>query len=81
MINAQVKIIYADFPLNLEVQINDFLKTIDVRQIIKTEYSSSVHSHVKSFSVIIYYVEIEDVRDLKIDNDEFPNLFNVIEIK
>ena len=77
MINAQVKIIYADFPLNLEVQINDFLKTIDVTQIIKTEYSSSisisVHSHVKSFSVIIYYVEIEDVRDLKIDN--------VIEIK
>jgi hypothetical protein len=81
MINAQVKVINTDWYSELERQINDFLKTIDVRQIIKTEYSSSVHSHVKSFSVIIYYVEIEDVRDLKIDNDEFPNLFNVIEIK
>jgi hypothetical protein len=68
MINAQVKVINTDWYSELERQINDFLKTIDVTQIIKTEYSSSVHSHVKSFSVIIYYVEIEDVRDLKIDN-------------
>jgi len=68
MINAQVKVINTDWYSELERQINDFLKTIDVRQIIKTEYSSSVHSHVKSFSVIIYYVEIEDVRDLKIDH-------------
>lgn len=68
MINAKVKVINTDWYSELERQINDFLKTIDVRQIIKTEYSSSVHSHVKSFSVIIYYVEIEDVRDLKIDH-------------
>jgi hypothetical protein len=73
MINAKVKVINTDWYSELERQINDFLKTIDVRQIIKTEYSSSLSSHVKSFSVIIYYVEIEDVRDLKIDN--------VIEIK
>ncbi len=68
MINAKVKVINTDWYSELERQINDFLKTIDVRQIIKTEYSSSVHSHVKSFSVIIYYVQIEDVRDLKIDH-------------
>ena len=64
MINAKVKVINTDWYSELERQINDFLKTIDVRQIIKTEYSSSLSSHVKSFSVIIYYVEIEDVRDL-----------------
>lgn len=68
MINAQVKVINTDWYSELERQINDFLKTIDVRQIIKTEYSSSISSHAKSFSVIIYYVEIEDVRDLKIDH-------------
>jgi hypothetical protein len=68
MINAQVKVINTDWYSQLERQINDFLKTIDVRQIIKTEYSSSISSHAKSFSVIIYYVQIEDVRDLKIDN-------------
>lgn len=68
MINAKVKVINTDWYSELERQINDFLKTIDVRQIIKTEYSSSVHSHVKSFSVIIYYIKIEDVRDLKIDH-------------
>lgn len=68
MINAQVKVINTDWYSELERQINDFLKTIDVRQIIKTEYSSSISSHAKSFSVIIYYVQIEDVRDLKIDH-------------
>ena len=68
MINAKVKVINTDWYSELERQINDFLKTIDVRQIIKTEYSSSISSHAKSFSVIIYYVQIEDVRDLKIDH-------------
>jgi hypothetical protein len=68
MINAKVKVINTDWYSELERQINDFLKTIDVRQIIKTEYSSSLNLHVKSFSVIIYYIQIEDVRDLKIDH-------------
>ena len=42
------------------------------RQIIKTEYSTCVaagqYSTVRSHSAIIYYVELADVRDAKIDN-------------
>ena len=40
MINAKVKIFNEEYPSSLESSINEFLKTIDVRQIIKTEYSS-----------------------------------------
>ena len=72
MINAKVKIFNADYESYLEKSINEFLKTIDVRQIIKTEYSSSAsvgqYNTIKSFSAIIYYVELADVRDAKIDN-------------
>jgi len=43
-----------------------------VRQIIKTEYSSSIsdsqYSTKKTFSAIIYYVESADMRDAKIEN-------------
>lgn len=72
MINAKVKIFYEDYAHTLENVVNDFLKTIDVRQIIKTEYSSSMavsqYNTIRSHSVIIYYVELADVRDAKIDN-------------
>jgi hypothetical protein len=72
MINAKVKIFNADYESYLEKSINEFLKTIDVRQIIKTEYSSSVsagpHQIIKTNSAVIYYVELADVRDAKIDN-------------
>jgi hypothetical protein len=72
MINAKVKIFNAEFPSGLESSINEFLETIDVRQIIKTEYSSSVsagpHQIIKTNSAVIYYVELSDVRDAKIDN-------------
>jgi hypothetical protein len=72
MINAKVKIFNADYEQYLEKSINEFLKTIDVRQIIKTEYSSSVsagpHQIIRKNSAVIYYVELADVRDAKIDN-------------
>ncbi len=73
MINAQVKIISdEESATSLEIKINNFLKTIDVRQIIKTEYSSSISTgpyHTKRlFSTTIYYVNFEDIRDVKIDN-------------
>lgn len=73
MINAQVKIISdEDSATSLEIKINNFLKTIDARQIIKTEFSSSISTgpyHTKRlFSTTIYYVNFEDVRDVKIDN-------------
>jgi hypothetical protein len=78
MINAKVKIFYEDLlqrhqsAHTLENVVNDFLKTIDVRQIIKTEYSTCVaagqYNTIRSHSAVIYYVEYEDIRDAKIDN-------------
>jgi len=72
MIKAKVKILNAEFPSTLEDLVNEFLETIDVRQIIKTEYSSSVttgqYGTIRSHSVIIYYVELADVREVKIEN-------------
>jgi hypothetical protein len=72
MIKAKVKILNAEFPSTLEDLVNEFLETIDVRQIIKTEYSSSVatgqYGTIRSHSVIIYYVELSDVREVKIEN-------------
>jgi hypothetical protein len=72
MINAKVKIFNEDYNYSLEVSVNKFLETIDVRQIIKTEYSSSMvvnqYTTIRSYSAIIYYVELADVRDVKIDN-------------
>jgi hypothetical protein len=72
MINAQVKIISEEYASNLEIEINKFLKTIDVRQIIKTEYSSNIsagqYSTKRSFSATIYYIGLDDVRDVKIGN-------------
>jgi hypothetical protein len=72
MINAKVKIFNEDYNYSLEDEVNKFLETIDVRQIIKTEYSSSMavsqYTTIRSYSVIIYYVELADIRDVKIDN-------------
>ena len=72
MINAKVKIFNEEYPSSLESSINEFLKTIDVRQIIKTEYSSGASVGqdltIRTNTAIIYYVELADVRDAKIDN-------------
>ena len=72
MINAKVKILCRDYDSYLEDAVNQFLETIDVRQIIKTEYSSSMaanqYNTIRSHSVIIYYVELADIREAKIEN-------------
>lgn len=72
MINAKVKIFNEEYPSSLESSINEFLETIDVRQIIKTEYSSGAsvgqYQAIRTNTAIIYYVELADVRDAKIDN-------------
>ena len=72
MINAKVKILCADYESYLEDAVNQFLQTIDVRQILKTEYSSSVsvgqYNTIRSHSAVIYYVELADVREAKIEN-------------
>ena len=67
MIKAKVKLFDKEHVSTLESVINEFLQTIDVRQIIKTEYSSSIsdsqYSTKRTFSAIIYYVESADMRD------------------
>lgn len=72
MIKAKIKIFNAEYPSTLGDLVNEFLETIDVRQIIKTEYSSSMatgqYGTIRSHSVVIYYVELADVRDSKIEN-------------
>ena len=72
VIRAKVKIFNADYESYLEDSVNQFLETIDVRQIIKTEYSSSMavsqYNTIRSHSAVIYYVELADVRDAKIEN-------------
>jgi hypothetical protein len=68
MINAQVKVIENGNTEFFRSLMNEFLKTIDVRQIVKTEYSTSIYGNSFKFSAMIYYVGIEDIRDAKIDN-------------
>ena len=72
MIKAKIKIFNAEYPSTLGDLVNEFLETIDVRQIIKTEYSSSAsvgqYLTIRTNTAIIYYVELADVRDAKIDN-------------
>lgn len=68
MVNAKVKVLGAQYYSDLEEEVNSFLATIDVRQIIKTEFSSSGNSTVFRYTVIIYYIGIDDIRDIKIDN-------------
>jgi hypothetical protein len=72
MINAKVKILGDETASGLQSKVNEFLSGIDVRQIIKTEYSSAVSSNNynthRSYSVIIFYVDFEDIRGAKIDN-------------
>lgn len=68
MINAKVKILYGDYPFNLEQEMNEFLQTIDVRQILKTGYSTAASSSSYRYTAIIYYVDLADVRDAKIEN-------------
>jgi hypothetical protein len=69
MINAKVKVINETNEYSFEKEVNNFLEDIDIRQIVKSEFSTSCSSTggVK-YSVMIYYVGIDDVRDAKIDN-------------
>ena len=68
MVNAKVKVLGAQYYSDLEDEINSFLATIDVRQIIKTEFSCAGNSSAFRYTAIIYYIGIDDIRDIKIDN-------------
>jgi hypothetical protein len=68
MINAKVKIIERTNSSEFESEVNKFLKTIDIKQIVKTEFSTTTTNYHNFHTVMIYYVNIEDVREAKIDN-------------
>jgi hypothetical protein len=68
MINAKVKIFYGEYSTRLEGEMSEFLQTIDVRQIIKTDYSTAATTSSYRYTAIIYYVDLEDIRDAKIEN-------------
>ena len=67
MINAKIKIFSSEYAVYLESDLNKFLETIDIRQVIKTEHSASAGTLGYRYTAIIYYVEKEDIRDMKID--------------
>lgn len=68
MINGKVKLFYGDYTGRLQEEMNEFLETIDVRQILKTEYSTAASNSSYRYTAIIYYVELDDIRDVKLDN-------------
>ena len=68
MINAKVKLFYGDYTGRLQEEMNEFLQTIDARQILKTEYSTAASHSSYRHTAIIYYLEMSDVRDVKLDN-------------
>ena len=68
MINSKVKLFYGDFTSRLQDEMNEFLETIDVRQILKTEYSTAASSSSYRYTAVIYYVDLADVRNVKLDN-------------
>jgi phage terminase large subunit GpA-like protein len=54
-------------PSYLEVELQKFLNTLDVRQIVKIDFVSSGSGYTEIILCSIIYVELEDVRDMKID--------------
>ena len=67
MINAKVKVFKEEYSHNLEVSINTFLETIDIRQVIKTDFSISSVGYTINYTAIIYYVSFEDIRGIKLE--------------
>ena len=67
MIKGKVKVFDERNYVRLENSINQFLETVDIRQVIKTEFSTTNYNSTLTFCAIIYYVGIEDIRDAKIE--------------
>lgn len=61
MVNAVIKIIYGGYPSALENSVNEFLRTIDVRQIV------SIQTDSKNCCCVVTYVDTDSYRDLKLD--------------
>ena len=67
MVNAKVKIFNATTGKDLETITNDFLSSIDIRQVVKMDYQVTGDSNRHSY-MLITYIDFEDIRDIKIDN-------------
>ncbi len=67
MINAQVKIFNSTYSGDLQKEVNIFLETIDIRQVIKMDFIGTGDDNKRLYCTIVY-VGIDDIRDAKIDN-------------
>lgn len=64
MVNGKIKIFQTtDWIEELEDDINEFLASIDIRQVVSIKYSGTKDS----YSCMILYLEKDDLRDIKID--------------
>ena len=61
MINAKLKIIFAMDHYTMEESVNEFLQTIDVRQVVKIDTANSQ-------KIYIFYLDTEDFREIKLNN-------------
>jgi len=68
MINAKVKILTAGYTGDLEKSVNEFLQTIDIRQVVKMDFTATGDQDNKRIYCNIIYVGIDDIRDAKIEN-------------
>lgn len=67
MINAKAELIHSSYANDFRKDLDDFLNKIDVRQIVKMEYSTTYTGSSRMFSVLIMYISMEDVRTSKIE--------------
>lgn len=68
MINAKVKILTSGYTKDLETSVNEFLETIDIRQVVKMDFTATGDIRQHQIYCNITYVGIDDIRDAKIDN-------------
>ena len=61
MINAKLKIIFGSDHYAMQRSVNEFLQTIDVRQVIKIDTTNSQKTY-------IFYLDTEDFREIKLNN-------------
>lgn len=67
MIKGKIELLTSDTGVDIKKKVNAFLETIDIRQIVKMEYSSSYGQSSNLHTCMILYVNFEDIRDAKLD--------------
>lgn len=67
MVIPKVEIFSSNDADDLQNDINEFLSDMDVRQVVSMQYSNSRNQYNQTYSCLIMYIELADVRDVKID--------------